>query len=73
LEILPAIDDVSQQMIQSGPGRISQVDQEELDDEEAIVCSACFAREAVILHPNTGVTFDIVLDDVAWRSKCFGK
>jgi hypothetical protein len=49
LEILPAIDDVSQQIIQPGPGGILQVYREELDDEEVIVHSVRFAREAVIL------------------------
>jgi hypothetical protein len=73
LEILPSIDDVSQQIIQPGPGGILQVYREELDDEEVIVHSVHFAREAVILQPDTGVGFAVVLDDVAWRSKCFGK
>jgi hypothetical protein len=65
LEILPAINDVSWQMIQPGPGGISQVDWEELDDEGVIVHSARLARKVVILQPDTGVGFD----NVAWRSK----
>jgi hypothetical protein len=68
-EILPAIDDVSRQMIQPGPGGISQVDWEELDDEEIIVHSTHFACEAIILQQDAGVSFAIVLDDVAWHSK----
>jgi hypothetical protein len=43
-EILLAIDDVSWQMFQPGPVRISQ-----LDDEGIIVCSARSTHEAVIL------------------------
>jgi hypothetical protein len=49
-KILPAINDVSWQMIQTGPGKISQVDREELDDEEVIVHYACSACEVVVLQ-----------------------
>jgi hypothetical protein len=64
LEILPAIDDVSWQMIQPGLGGISQVDQEELDDERVIICSARSTREVVILQLDTRVGFAIILDKV---------
>jgi hypothetical protein len=49
LEILPAIDDVSRQMVQPGPRGISQVDGEEMDDKEVIVHSAHSTHEALIL------------------------
>jgi hypothetical protein len=49
LDILLAIDDVSWQMIQPVPRGISQVDQEELDDEGVIIRSAHTTREEVIL------------------------
>jgi hypothetical protein len=64
LEILPAIDDVSWQMIQPGLGGISQVDQEELDDERVIICSARSTHEVVILQLDTRVGFAIILDKV---------
>jgi hypothetical protein len=56
-------------MIQPGPGGVSQVDREELDDEELIVRSTHSAREAIVIQPETRVSFSVVLDDVAWRSK----
>jgi hypothetical protein len=52
-------------MIQPGPGRISQVHQEEQDDEGVIVHSTCSTCEAIMLQPDVGVGFAIVLDDVA--------
>jgi hypothetical protein len=52
-------------MIQPGPVKISQVDGEELDDDEIIVRSALSTREAVVLQPDTRVSFVVVLDDVA--------
>jgi hypothetical protein len=69
MEILQVIDDVSWQVIQSGPGGISQVDGEELDDEKVIVRFTRSAHEAIVLHPDGGVSFAIVLDDVARCSK----
>jgi hypothetical protein len=48
-EILPAIDDVSWQMIQQGPGGVDQIDGEELDDEKVVVCPTCLARKAIVL------------------------
>jgi hypothetical protein len=41
------------------------MDWEELDDEEVVVCFAYSAREAVVLQPDIGVGFAIILDDVA--------
>jgi hypothetical protein len=54
LEILPAIDDGSWKMIQSGSTKISQIDQEELDDEDVIIHTARPTHEAVILQLDTG-------------------
>jgi hypothetical protein len=51
-------------MIQPGTSQVGLVNGEELDDEKVIVYPACPAREAVVLQPNTGVSFLIVLDDV---------
>jgi hypothetical protein len=56
-------------MIQLGPGGIDQVDGEELDDEEIVVRSARSAHEVVVLQPYAGVSFIIILDDVARHSK----
>jgi hypothetical protein len=56
-------------MILPGPGGISQVDREELDDEGVIVHSTRFPREAVILQPDVGVSIAVVLDNVAWCLK----
>jgi hypothetical protein len=36
-EVLPAIDNISRQMVEPRPGRVSQVDGEELDDEKVII------------------------------------
>jgi hypothetical protein len=52
-------------MIQSGPGGIGQVDGKELDDEEIIICSTHSTPKAVVLQPDAGVSFAVVLDDVA--------
>jgi hypothetical protein len=68
-EIVLAIDDVSRQMIQPGPGGVSQVDGEELDDEMVVVHPARLASKAVVLQPDTGVSFTIVLDDTTRHSK----
>jgi hypothetical protein len=54
-------------MIQPGPGRVSQVNREELDDEEIDIHPAYPTRKAVVLKPNTGIGFAIVFDDIIWR------
>jgi hypothetical protein len=56
-------------MIQLDHGGVGHVDREELDDEEVIVWSTHSAHEAVVLQPDSRVSFAIVLDDVAWCSK----
>jgi hypothetical protein len=65
LEVIPSIDDVSWQMIQPGPSGISYIDWEELDGKEIVIRSARSTREAVVLQPDVGVGFVIILDSVA--------
>jgi hypothetical protein len=52
-------------MIRPGPDGISQVHWEELDNEKVIVHSARSACEVVVLQPDIGVSFAIVLDGIA--------
>jgi hypothetical protein len=47
----------------------SQIDREELDDEQIIVYPSRSTCEAVILQPNPGINFAIVYGDVAWHPK----
>jgi hypothetical protein len=68
-EILLAIDDVSRQMIQPCPSSVGQIDGEELNDEKVIIHSARLRSKAVVLLPDTGVSFVIILDDAARHSK----
>jgi hypothetical protein len=68
-KILPPIDNVSQQMIQLGPSRVSQVDGEELDDENVIVHPTHLTSKAVVLQQDARVSFTVIPDDVAWHSK----
>jgi hypothetical protein len=56
-------------MVRLGPGRFSQIEREELDDEQIIGCPSCTTHEVIILQPNTGVGFAIVFGDVARCSK----
>jgi hypothetical protein len=67
LEIHPGIDRISRQLIQPGPGRVSQVNREELDDEEIDIHPAYPTHKAVVQKPNTGIGFAIVFDDIIWR------
>jgi hypothetical protein len=62
LEILPTIDRVSGQVIEPSPGCVSQVNGEELDDEKVIIRPSYAACEVVVLQPNIGIGFAIVLD-----------
>jgi hypothetical protein len=56
-------------VVQPGPGGFNQIDWKELDNEEIITRSPRPASEAVVLQPDAGVYFAIVLDDVAWHLK----
>jgi hypothetical protein len=52
-------------MIRPGLDGISQVHGEELDNEKVIVHSARSACEVVVLQPDIGVSFAIILDGIA--------
>jgi hypothetical protein len=56
-------------VIEPSSGHVSQVNKEELDDEKVIVRPTGLGREAVVLQPNTGISFTVVLNDVVWHSK----
>jgi hypothetical protein len=69
LEILPIIDLVSGQVIEPSFGRVSQVDGEELDDEEVIVCPTRPVHEAVVLQPDVEIGLAIILDNVVGHTE----
>jgi hypothetical protein len=71
LEILLGINQVSGQVVKTGPGRVNQVDGDKLDDEEVIIRHACPACKTVVLQPNVGVDFAIIHYDVIRRLKMF--
>jgi hypothetical protein len=56
-------------MIQPSLGRFSQIDREELDDEQIISCPSRSTHEAIILRLDAGVGFAVVFGDVARCSK----
>jgi hypothetical protein len=56
---------------QARPYRVDQVNGEELDDEEIIICPTCPARKAVVLQPNAGIGSVVIFDDVVWHPKMF--
>jgi hypothetical protein len=58
-------------VIEPGPGRVGQVNGEELDDEGVIIHPACPARKMVVNQPNAGIGFSVVFDDVIWCPKSF--
>jgi hypothetical protein len=60
-------------MVQPGPGGFSQIDSEELDDEQIIICPSHSTCKAVILHPDAGDGFAVVFGDVARRPKASQK
>jgi hypothetical protein len=66
-QVIPMVYGVSQEMVQPGFGGFYQIDWEELDDEQIIICHSRSTREVVILQPNTGVNFAIIFGYVAWR------
>jgi hypothetical protein len=71
LDVPRAVDNVSRQMTESGPGRVGQVNGEEIDDEKVVVGPAHLACKAVVLQPDAEVSLTVVLNDVARHSKCF--
>jgi hypothetical protein len=56
-------------MVQPGSGRFSQIDREELDNEQIIVRSSRSTCEVTILQPHARVGFAVVFGDVAQHSK----
>jgi hypothetical protein len=56
-------------VIEPSFGRAGQVNREELDDGKVVICPAYPTREMVVLQPNAGIDFAIILDDVIGRSK----
>jgi hypothetical protein len=71
LEIIPAINQISGQVIEPGPDCVSQVNREKLDDEDVVIHPTHPARKAVIFQPNAGVGFAIIIDDVVWLLEIF--
>jgi hypothetical protein len=71
LEIVPAINQISGQVIEPSPDCVSQVNREKLDDEDVVIHPTHPARKAVIFQPNIGVGFAIIIDDVVWLLEIF--
>jgi hypothetical protein len=58
-------------VVKRGPGHVDQVNGEQLDDEEVIIHPTHPTSKLVVLQPNTGVGFAVILDDIVWRLKKF--
>jgi hypothetical protein len=58
-------------VVQLGPSHVGQVNGDELDDEEVIICPTRPACEAVVLQPNARVCLTVIFDDVARCMKTF--
>jgi hypothetical protein len=43
--------------------RVSQVNEEKLDDEEVTIYHAYLACKAIVFQPNVGIHITIILDD----------
>jgi hypothetical protein len=71
LGILPAIDRVSRQVIKPVLGCVSQVNGEELDNEQVIIHPVRLAQKVVVLQPNVEIGFMVIFDDVVWCPKTF--
>jgi hypothetical protein len=63
-EILLAINQVPGQVVEPGPGCVSQVSGAKLDDEEVVIHPVRPTYKAVILQPHVGAGFAIILDNV---------
>jgi hypothetical protein len=68
-ETLPTINRVSGQVIKRSSRHVDQVNGEELDDKEVIVCPTRSARDVVVHQPITEIGFAVILDDVVGRTK----
>jgi hypothetical protein len=64
LEILPVVNCVFGQVVKPSPGRVGEVNGEELHDEEVIICPARPACKAIVFQPNIGIRLTGVLDDI---------
>jgi hypothetical protein len=60
-------------VIEPRSGCIGQVDGEELNDKQVAICPACPACEVVVLYPDTGISFTVILDDIVGHSKTLGE
>jgi hypothetical protein len=69
LEIRIEIDRVSVQVIEPRPSHVDQVNGEELDDEEAVICPACRACKVVVLQPHIGIGVAVIFNNVIWHPK----
>jgi hypothetical protein len=65
LVVLLAINRISGQVVERGPSCVGQVNGEKLDQEEVIIHHALPMNKVVFFQPNFGVSFAIILDDVA--------
>jgi hypothetical protein len=63
LEILPAINRLSRQVVKPGPSHVGQINGEELDNEEFIILCTHPACEAVVLQPNDEICLTVLFDD----------
>jgi hypothetical protein len=59
--------------MEPGLGRVSQVNGQELDEEEVIIHPVRPTCKAGVLHPNVGVGFAVILDNVVRCPKHLGK
>jgi hypothetical protein len=64
LEILPAINHVSRQVVEPGHGCVCYVNGEELDDEEVIIRLNYPACKPIVSQANTRIHLTDILDDV---------
>jgi hypothetical protein len=72
-QVFPTIDGISWEMVQPCYGGFSQIDREELDDEQINVCPSRSTCETVILKRDAGVGFAIIFSDVASHLKASQK
>jgi hypothetical protein len=71
LEILPAINQISIQVVKPSPGRVGKVNGENLHDEEIIIHPTRPTCKVVVFQPNARVGFAIILDDVVRHPEMF--
>jgi hypothetical protein len=69
LEILLVDNRVSRQVLELGPSHVGQVNREERDDVEVVICLAHPTCKVIVFQLNTGIHPTIILDDVIRCSK----